>query len=86
MRIHVCVHACVRICCRCSEPSECCSYNDDDTQELFGYSPSVIEDKHSMAECDVPNGVPHYDVETPDDMPYDRHDSGGDNLLDELFS
>ncbi|XP_065919398.1 uncharacterized protein [Dysidea avara] len=58
---------------------------DDDTQELFGLGPSVIEDKPCIVNCDVSHheyGISHHEH----DRPYDNYDSGSDNLLDELFS
>jgi len=69
--------------CWCSGTSE--GY-DDDTQELFGLGPSVIEDKPFCVDFNLP--APHeHDISHHDsDGLFGKCNSASDNLLDELFS
>jgi len=76
-------HVCAYCMCWCSGPSKYHRYDDDDTQELFGLGPSVIEDKPFSIDHDVPS---HCKDDTKSDGLYDKCNSISDNLLDELFS
>jgi len=69
--------------CWCSGTSE--GY-DDDTQELFGLGPSMMEDIPCSVDHNVP--APHDDDVSHHDSVrlYDKCNSASDNLLDELFS